>query len=463
MTKTRNSIIEQPGERGSALLGVLLLMMMMSALAAALGVSGRTETLISRNQRSAAQAQAAAEAGLNHAVELVTTYMFEWEANGLVDVEAALDALLLGPDGASGTADFDLDNGSLGPRVGAGIETAEALPLGTQLAIANGIARYEAFVMDDDATAPTSGDYVEDGNLLNDLNNTLIVRATGYAQDNTKVTLEALVVPSPLPAIVVDGDLDISGNPTITGSVGGAHANGDLTISGNPSVAVTPTASGTYTGSHPGYAGAPPISVKPVQASDYRSDADFILTAAGQMTLPDNTVLCDDVPDGDCKDDYGWEFDGDGWKSQDDGDDMPNGTFYVEGKVTISGSLGDDDDPAQISIIAEGSIEISGNPEIEVDTPNLLFVTDGDLKISGSLEMEDDDDPGRILVRGQIQIEGNPKITGWIIVEDADVGALVAENHISGDMTLTYNGEGRGSSSNAADGVAGWRDVRDAN
>ena len=48
MTKTRNSIIEQPGERGSALLGVLLLMMMMSALAAALGVSGRTETLISR-------------------------------------------------------------------------------------------------------------------------------------------------------------------------------------------------------------------------------------------------------------------------------------------------------------------------------------------------------------------------------------------------------------------------------
>ena len=130
MTKTRNSIVELPGERGSALLGVLLLLMMVSALAAALGVSGQTETLISRNQRSAAQAQAAAEAGLNHAVELATTYISEWNANGWPDVDAAIDALLLGPDGLSGTAGTDADNGSLGPRVGAGIETAEALPLG---------------------------------------------------------------------------------------------------------------------------------------------------------------------------------------------------------------------------------------------------------------------------------------------------------------------------------------------
>ncbi len=103
MTKRRNSIVGHPNERGSALLGVLLLLIMMSALAAALGVSGQTETLISRNQRSAAQAQAAAEAGLNHAVELAITYIFEWEANGFVNVEAAVNALLLGPDGASGT------------------------------------------------------------------------------------------------------------------------------------------------------------------------------------------------------------------------------------------------------------------------------------------------------------------------------------------------------------------------
>ncbi len=75
MTDTHSSIVEQPTERGSALILVLFVLMMMSALTAALTVSGQTETLISRNQRSGAQAQAAAEAGLNHAVELATTYI----------------------------------------------------------------------------------------------------------------------------------------------------------------------------------------------------------------------------------------------------------------------------------------------------------------------------------------------------------------------------------------------------
>ncbi len=233
MTKRRNSIVGHPSERGSALVGVLLLLMLMSALVAALGVSGQTETLISRNQRSAAQAQAAAEAGLNHAADLAITYIFEWKANGLANVEAAVNGLLVGPDGASGTTSSDVDNGSLGPRVGAGIETAEAIPLGTQLVIANGInARYEAFVMDDDDTAPTTGDFVEDGNLLDDLNGALIVQATGYAQDNTKVVLEALITPITLPAVVSDGDLGIVGDVDILGTDGSVHSNGGLTISG---------------------------------------------------------------------------------------------------------------------------------------------------------------------------------------------------------------------------------------
>ena len=68
--------------------------MMMSALAAALAVGGQTETFISRNQRSGAQAHAAAEAGLNHAVELTTTYIFEWSANGFASPFLAVNALL---------------------------------------------------------------------------------------------------------------------------------------------------------------------------------------------------------------------------------------------------------------------------------------------------------------------------------------------------------------------------------
>ena len=77
-----------------ALVGVLLLLLMMSALGAALAVSGETETLIARNELSASQAQAAAEAGLNHAVEVATEYIFDWNAHGFASTSFAVDAVL---------------------------------------------------------------------------------------------------------------------------------------------------------------------------------------------------------------------------------------------------------------------------------------------------------------------------------------------------------------------------------
>ena len=444
MTKTRNSIVELPGERGSALLGVLLLLMMVSALAAALGVSGQTETLISRNQRSAAQAQAAAEAGLNHAAELATAYIFEWKANGLPNVEAALDGLLVGPDGAPGTE----DDGSLGPRVEAGIETietAEAIPLGTQLTITSGInASYEAFVMDDDATAPTTGDFVEDGNLLNDLNAALIIRATGYAQDNTKVTLEALITPIPLAAIVSDGDLGMNGSVEILGTDGSVHSNGGLTITGGAvSVAGTVTASGTYSGSPAGSGGAPPLPMMEIHASDYLAYADFILTSDGTMTNQAGTVLCAEAP---CND---WDFDDGDWSFGSGGSEPDTGTYYVEGPVTVTGNP-----EVQITIIAEGSIDISGSPELTPDTPGLFLVTDGDLEISGNLETNA---PGQMLVHEQVSLSGNVELIGQLIVEDAaTVSDLVTENTISGNVEITYNG---GLNTNVF-GVSGWRDIR---
>src|SRR3972149_6989807 len=77
--------------RGPALIGVLLLLMMMAALAAALGMSGRTETLVARNHASAAQARTAAEAGLNHAVQVVVDHIRSIDPGA---VEPGLDALL---------------------------------------------------------------------------------------------------------------------------------------------------------------------------------------------------------------------------------------------------------------------------------------------------------------------------------------------------------------------------------
>lgn len=458
MTMTSPSHVDRPAERGAALIGVLLLLMMMSALAAAVGVSGRTETLVARNHQSAAQAKAAAEAGLNHAVQVVIADIREWQPNGFANVDAALDGLLAAA-------------GSLEAVEGWGV------PIGTRIPIAGASAgvEYEAVIMDEDDPARGAdatqidgdGDATnnEDNNPLNDANRKLIIRASGFAQDGTSVVLEAVIAPIPLPAVVTNSDLDISGNPTITGTNGSVHSNGDLTIGGN-SAAVTGNAStsGELTCNDPcdqvqGTAteGATPVPIPTVRASDYRFWADYILTDAGTVTDPSGAVLCTAGNNGNgCRNTYGWSFDGPaGWSVGATGTPL-DGTYYVEGGATISGSPGTSSDPIQISIIAEGSIDISGNPDLVPDTPELLFVTDGDLEISGGvaspLTIQ-----GQMLVHEQLKISGNPTLSGQFIVEDAaNVSTLVTSNQISGNPTIVYNGSlGTGLFS-----VVAWRDVR---
>ena len=426
-------------ERGSALLGVLLLLMMMSALAAALGVNGQTETLISRNQRSGTQARAAAEAGLNHAIDLAIMYISEWNLNGLADVDTAISNLLLGPDGLSGTTSLDLDNGSLGARVGAGIETAEAIQLGTPTPITAGIdAEYDAIIVDD--TGPG-----EDTDPLNDANGALVIRATGYAENDAKVVLEAILTPIPLPAILTDGDLDIAGNVDIYGTGGSVHSNGDLDISGGAaSVVGTATASGTYTGSPTGSGGAATLPVTPVSASDYLTSADYILTSTGTMTDQGGTVLacCNN-----------WSFDSGSGEWSFAGT-PPTGTYYVQGSVSITGNNGSAGSPLQITIIAEGSINISGNQDLVPNTTDLQFVTDADLNIRGSFDTYVQ---GQFLVHEQVALGGNTTIIGQIIAENAAaVSTLVTASSISGNVNITYNG-GLGTATYT---VSGWRDVR---
>ena len=450
MTNMHDAVVEQPNERGSALVGVLLLLMLTSALAAALGASAQTETLISRNQRSEMQATAAAEAGLNHAVELATTYIFEWKANQLPDVETAIDNLLLGLDGQGDTA----DDGSLGTRPG--ISAAKQIPLGTRLTITNGIdAQYYAVVIDDQG-APG-----EDGDPFNDANGAVIVRATGYAENDTTVVLEALIGPLVLPAVLIDGDFTMSGNVAIQGSTGSVHANGDLLVNGEATtVAGTVTASGLYTGSPTGSGGAAELPVPEIRASDYLAYADLILTSSGEVEQPDGTPLCDASGDPNaCEDGYGWTFAGaDGWEIS--GEGATNTTFYVEGKAAIGGS--GPSQVLQITVIAEGSIDISGNPSVTPNTPDLLFITDGDLEISGTavtgnpLTAE-----GQMLVHEQVQLSGNPSLAGQLIVENATgLDPLVTNNAIvSGNVTITYEGDLGGDTFS----VRGWREVRGTN
>lgn len=426
-------------ERGMALVTVLLLLMMMSALGAALAVNGETETLIARNQIAGMQAQAAAEAGLNHGVEVATEYIFDWNANGFASIEVAVDAVLTSADAGN----------------------LNGLAMNSPLTITAGLnAEYQVSIFDDDDDGVG-----EDGDPLNDVNDVLVVRATGFARDGTKVVLEALISPQSLPAIVTNGDLTLSGNASIQGLEGSVHANGTLEIDGN-SVGIAGNASssgdlecidpcdqvaGTTTG------GAPEIPVPSIHASDYFSFADYVLKADGTMTDPSGTVLCTSNGKTSCNN-WDWDSATGGWSLT--SNNVTSGTYYVEGDVFVSGSPGSTKNPTSISIVAEGSIEIAGSPKLTPNSPELLFVTDEDLKITGTIDTVGDAAlvQGQMLVRGQVSILGNASLDGQLLVEDQDVGDLVASNTIGGSVTIEYAG-GLGSSVYT---LTSWRDVRDA-
>ena len=443
-------------EQGVALVAVLLLLMVMSALCTALATSSHTETIVARNHQTAAHARAAAEAGVIHAIELTVANLQSWQPNGFATPSAAMSALLRGPDNQSGTTATNADNGSLEAF---GIPRS---PARLQLAGLSDVS-YEVRLFDEDDPARgltlSAADRTRIGEPGNqaaaDENTRIVVRAIGYASGNAVATVEAMIAPLTLPAIVSNQSLTISGNPAVLGAQGSVHSNQNLLISGNPNIAENATASGTYilTGASASIGGQsggsfPNLPIPPIRAIDHRSKADFILNNDGTMTTvsTDTTASCSPCAGA-------WEFSGGDWRIS--GNTAPTiGTYYVEGTATITGGIGSPGSPAQLSIIAEGSVELSGNPHLRPDSPELLLVTDGDLKIAGTVTSVTAE--GQILVREQLMLAGNPDLAGQILIEDAaNVSPLVISNTISGNPTVTYNGI----SGTVGFSVSAWRRV----
>ena len=455
-------------DQGIALIGVLLLLVIVSASSAALAVSGRTDIAISRNHEMATQAQVTAEAGLNHALVVTLAVLGQWQANGFATPDAAMTGLLLGPDNLSGTVATDADNSSLEatgiPRPPARVALAGALG-----------AQYEARIYDEDdparGLALTAADLVriaENNQPTTDGNTRIVVQAVGYATDGSMTRLEATIRPVSVPAILCNGRLVVNGNPSVVGANGSVHSNDELDISGNPTISQNATASGAYTESgNPGIGGysgggLPTVPVPPIRAIDYRPQADYILTSVGTMTDQGGTVICNAWADSDaCKTaGYMWKFEGaSGWNISDQAIGAPgdDATYYLETDAKMSGNPGTLADPLNITIITEGTLEISGNPTLEADAPGLLFVSDKDLAIAGNVTQVWAE--AAILVHEQFKMAGNPSaLAGNILIEDApDVTGLVTENMISGNPRITSS---NASGMIAGFTVSGWREDR---
>jgi hypothetical protein len=260
----------------------------------------------------------------------------------------------------------------------------------------------------------------------------------------------------------------ISGSPSVTGVRGSVHSNANLSLTGSPDISQSATASGTYTVTgNPSIGGISGgefglIPVPPIRAVDYQSKSTFTLQADGRIVEigtkggGSRTVCNANANPNACKaSGYAWTYAGGTW-GLGDTTVPPEGTYYVEGNVDISGSPGSSTLPARLSIIATGNIDISGSPFFRPFDPDILFVTDMDLRIGGNFTVPGAFE-GQMLVREQVAVHGNPTLAGLLLVEGAaSVSNLVTANVISGNPTLISNGL----TSFGGFEVSAWRQIR---
>ncbi len=252
-------------ESGMALVTVLLfVVVMLSMIPVAMQfTSGDIDR--TQNFKEDREAFFVAEAGLEHAKFMI-------EENFLSG-----DELLAGPDALVNATPSHADNDDNG-TFGAGT-----------LATLDGNV-YDEVAFNGNNYYIRAYDNNDDGDSLDDSDRIVILFAVGIV-DGTMTTVESTIY---LPAgitsgVATNGDLLISGNPTLTGSCGSVHANGDLEISANPNIQVDATASGAYTnGGSPVIGGASGSGyddafVPLLNPPDYEQYADYKLKSDGKV------------------------------------------------------------------------------------------------------------------------------------------------------------------------------------
>lgn len=297
--------------------------------------------------------------------------------------------------------------------------------------------------------------------------NRIKVLSAGQLPKNVKSEIEAWLrrdARIPEKTIVTGKDLEIPGNPKISGTCGRAHANDDAKIGGNPTIETangltakddididgSPTIGGTTLNTSPlrnGYEqandDAQPYSIPQINAADYapyvaalgEASKGYILNNNGTVSVGGNC----DVTSGLCSEETtvaapaGWSFSDGKWRVSTGS--AADGVFYAETKVEISGSPGNASAPWQATIISRDDIKISGNPHLQPyptnseELKNHLFVAGNDLEITGN--MKADYTASAILVKDEFKVDANPKINGFVMAR--------GKTTLKQNMEITFN------------------------
>jgi len=266
---------------------------------------------------------------------------------------------------------------------------------------------------------------------------------------------ETLSPPNPVSwvpnaAFVSGGDLKVTGNCDIIGTMGNIHSNKYMDLGGSSSVSGDATSSGGGC-INPGSVGgvvntsAPEVMVPDVNLSNMQMIRDSAVSDAKDVYLLNNDgsitkggiVVANGVAY------HGWSLSGDTWTLSSNKADL-DGLFYSTTNVKLTGGkVG-----ISMTVLSEGNVTISGNGKFTSYYQDFFLVSLKDIKLSGTPQQGGS--LGIILAREQVQATGNVDIKGAILAADLDnasgfvestsISDLIATSLISGNFDIEYNG-----------------------
>ena len=417
---TRTSLVHAPANIVLGRAGLALPAAMFALVAASILISGiftfaDLGAKAALNQERARRAVQVADAGVSHALSLL---------RGDLRMHS-YTRILRGSDNIIPTADDSL-------LIGFGLPADHQIPLAGKSFQGH---TYYVTVRDD----PSDGD----ANPSTDLNGRVLVRCRVLTNEGAMAEITAIVGAVPMPAFAADGNVSFSGSPDILGACGGAHANGNLNSSGGgPTIATQATATGTVSGNYklpngdpaPELGGQPEIVIPDLNPMDYCAGAEFRLLSTGAVL--DAAGLGIPVP-------AGWAYNA-GTLTWSAAGGTVNGTFCVQGNVAMTGNTGTAAAPRRITVLATGSISVSGTPVLVPDHDDgILFMAAGDVTVAGNPTAGVNSYSGLIYAGAQCGASGNANMFGQLLCANAaqPAGAteLIAAHSMSGNFVLTFD------------------------
>lgn len=406
--------------RGIAMVTALFALVIVGILVAGMYNLATLHAQAVRNRTASARALLLAESAAAHAVMLARDTL----------KKKANSALLRGSDNAINTS----DDGRL---------TDFAMSSGVQIpstGYATSEGRYWVQFRDDEDA---------DGDVFRDSNMRIIARCRAATPDSGYATIDVVISGiAQMPAMFTNGNFSLGGNNQVTGACGSVHSNGNLTV-GNPGPVVsgTATATGTVTYggavdlpsgvANPAVANQVPLDIPPLPYSTFcPSRASWILRSGG--AIENRTVspaVIAPVP-GIVRTTSGaaviWSMTG----------ALIGGVVCVEGNFALSGNAGTAILPHALTVVATGSVNISGTPILRpATTDSIMIIAGADVAIAGNPSGTHNYE-GLIYAGSQCSLTGNAQVRGNMVCRnDAHPPSAMnyaAANSTAGNATLTY-------------------------